>query len=388
LQYLYYKNDLWSDAPRETHGDVLNRYLIHGDFHAGKHFRAFAELQSSLAIKKGEAGPVDDNSLELHQAFVEVNVLPDGKGRLIARAGRQEFSYGSQRLVSVREGPNNRQSFDGLKFSFENKDLSTDVFYSHYVTSRNGFFNDVPSHNTRFWGIYMVKKYVPVIYNVDLYYLGLLKRQAAFDDGSGKEIRHTAGTRIWRDSEDFKYDFETVYQFGKLDEKLIRAWTASLSTSYTLSQNKLKPRIGLKTELISGDSKYDDNKLQTFNPLFPRGGYFGLAALIGPENLIGVHPSFSVTAFRVLNISVDYDRMWRYSINDGIYAPSNRLVYTGRNASEKLIGNQYSLILDYQLNRFFSFSSVFTWFNAGDYLKIVSPGKDVFFMGLSAQGKF
>lgn len=62
---------------------------------------------------------------------------------------------------------------------------------------------------------------------------------------------------------------------------------------YKFSKTKLKPEIGLKTELIRGDREYDDNKPETFNPLFPRGGYFGLAALIGPVNLIDIHPSLS-----------------------------------------------------------------------------------------------
>lgn len=387
IQYLYYKNDLWSDAPEDTHKDILNRYLLHADLHTGKHFRAFVQLQSSLAIINGPAAPVDDNSLELHQGFVEYRTpLKDGS-RLTVRVGRQEFLYGSQRLVSVREGPNNRQSFDALKFIFQNNSLTADIFYSQYVRNRNGFFNDKPSANTRFWGIYIVKEQLPLS-NIDLYYLGLLKRQATFDDGTGRESRHSVGTRLWQYTDALRYDFEAVYQFGKLDENVIRAWTASLNTSYTFIKTKVKPKIGLKGELISGNMKYDDKRLQTFNPLFPRGGYFGLAALIGPENLIGVHPSISFKPYRVLNISLDYDRMWRYSINDGIYAPSNRLIYTGRNATGKLIGNQYSLISDYTPDKFLSFSAVLTWFDAGDYLRQVSPGKNVFFIGLTTQAKF
>ena len=39
-----------------------------------------------------------------------------GAGRpLLLRAGRQEMSFGSSRLVGVRESPNVRQSFDGLR---------------------------------------------------------------------------------------------------------------------------------------------------------------------------------------------------------------------------------------------------------------------------------
>src|SRR5204863_6269040 len=39
----------------------------------------------------------------------------DEKDSLTLRVGRQELSLGTQRLVSVREGPNVRQSFDGAR---------------------------------------------------------------------------------------------------------------------------------------------------------------------------------------------------------------------------------------------------------------------------------
>lgn len=388
LQYTYYKNDQWSDAPDATHSDVLSRYLLHGDLHVGKSYRLFTQLQSSLAIKKLAPAPVDDNSLELHQAFIDWQTPAAGKSSLTVRIGRQELLYGSQRLISVREGPNNRQSFDGLKIMYQGNSLRTDLFYSHYVRTRKGFFNDRPSANTRLWGLYIVQNNIAPLINADIYYLGLYKQQAAFDDGTGKEVRHSIGTRIWHNGEKFKYDAEAVYQFGRFNEKKIRAYTASLNTSYTFNSHRLKPKIGLKSELISGDRAYNDNKLQTFNPLFPRGGYFGLAALIGPENLAGLHPSWSFNAWEALNISFDYDIIWRYSSNDGLYAPNNRLIYSGRNTAQKLIGHQYSMIANYAFNRYLAFSAVFTWFNAGPYLKAATPGRDVRFAGLTTQAKF
>jgi hypothetical protein len=331
---------------------------------------------------------LDKNSLELHQAFFDINAALGGTASVIARVGRQEFYYGSQRLISTREGPNTRQSFDGLKFIITNDRVRTDVFYSHHVAVRKGIFNDRISDNPKLWGIYSVIGGVPVVQNIDLYYLGFQSLQMVFDDVSGKEMRHSFGTRLWNTVKHFKYDFEAVYQFGRIEHKSISAWTASLNTSYTFSTIKLHPRIGLKSELISGDKLSDDLKLQTFNPLFPRGGYFGLAALIGPENLVGFHPSIAVAPAAALNVSFDFDMLFRYSRYDGIYAPGNRLIYTGKSSRQKHIGNQYSFIVDYAPNRYLLFNVVLTLFDAGDYLKAVSPGKDVYFLALSAQAKF
>ena len=54
-------------------GFILTRYLVHADFHAGKYFRTFIQLQSSLANgKEVPPSPVDENQLDLHQAFADV----------------------------------------------------------------------------------------------------------------------------------------------------------------------------------------------------------------------------------------------------------------------------------------------------------------------------
>ena len=49
FQYFYLKNENWGDSPQDKDGFILSRWLVHADLHAGKHFRTFVQLQSSLA---------------------------------------------------------------------------------------------------------------------------------------------------------------------------------------------------------------------------------------------------------------------------------------------------------------------------------------------------
>jgi hypothetical protein len=271
---------------------------------------------------------------------------------------------------------------------YSNNRLKVDAFFSHYVVSRANIFDDGFNKNTKFWGSYVVANKIPFLQNADFYYLGLSKATATFDDGTGKEMRHSIGTRIWKRSDTWQYDFEGLYQFGKFAAKDISAWTISSNTSYSFSSWKYKPQIGLKTEFITGDKNYDDNKLNSFNPLFPRGGYFGLAALIGPSNLEDIHPSVSFDLSKNIDLSFDYDAFWRYSRNDGIYAPSTVMIYSGKNSSSKFIGEQYAAELAYTPNQFLYFRAELTWFKCGAYLKTASPGKDILFTGFTAQLKF
>jgi Alginate export len=388
FQYFFTKNEGWGDAPEDKDGYTLARFLVYADLHAGKNFRTFVQLQTSLAGSRIAPGPVDDNPLDLHQAFVDIKTKPSTATSFTIRLGRQEFLYGSQRLISVREGPNNRQSFDAVRSLLTTGNYKVDFFYSHYVAAKKGIFDDRFNRNTKLWGAYIVRNKLPVFSNIDIYYLGLWKRQAVFDDGSGKELRHSIGARIWDSKEDWNYDIEGLYQLGKFAGKNISAWTASISTSYTFSQSKLKPEIGLKTELISGDRHYDDNKLQTFNPLFPRGAYFGLAALIGPANLIDFHPSVALSVTKKLELGFDYDIFWRYSRHDGLYGVNGSLIYSGKNIVSDYIGDQPAVNLTYTPNNFLSFTTELTWFDAGSFLKSAGAGKDILFTGITTQLKF
>jgi hypothetical protein len=388
-QYFWFKNQAWGADPPDPDGYILTRYLAQVDFHRSKWFRVFIQFQSSFA--NGETKPltpVDENELDFHQGFMEFRWPLQKQSEWIVRIGRQEFSYGSQRLVAVRDGPNNRQAFDGVKLIYNARNMSSSLFYSYYVVARTGIFNDSFNPNTKFWGVYTVINSVPVIKNIDLYYLGIWKAATIFDDGSGKELRHSLGMRIWAVNNGWQYDVEAVYQFGKFSSSTISAWTASSNISYTFFHSLLKPQFGLKTELISGDKNYGDSRLNTFNPLFPRGAYFGLAAVIGPSNLADIHPYIEFQLSRNLNWQTGYDLFWRMSEHDGLYGPNTIMIYSGKETSSKEIGRQLGNDLVYTPNAFLYFRTEFTWFNAGEYLKQVGPGKDMLMAAATIQFRF
>ena len=83
---------------------------------------------------------------------------------------------------------------------YQGSRLGIDAFYSHHVRPKQGIFDDGFNKYTKFWGGYAVVNQVPVLNNVDLYYLGLWRAESVFDDGIGRELRHSLGTRIWNTS--------------------------------------------------------------------------------------------------------------------------------------------------------------------------------------------
>jgi hypothetical protein len=387
-QYFNYVNPDWGDAPKDADGFVLARYLLHADLHVGKYFRTFVQLQSSLSNGEAETpSAVNENPLDLHQAFIDVKLPLNNNGALTLRLGRQELQYGSQRLISVREAPNNRQAFDAAKILYTSKNIKLDAFFSHYVQASNGIFDDKPTTNTKFWGSYATIINLPLIHNADFYYFGIRKRSAVFDDGKGRELRHSVGFRTWKSGKTWQYDIEGLYQFGDFMAKDISAWTISLNLSHSWAV-KLDPKLGIKTEVISGDKQFGDDKLNTFNPLFPRGGYFGLAALIGPSNLFDFHPYLELSIAKGLLWTTDYDLFYRLSLNDGIYAVNGKLIYSGKGTSSRSIGGQIGSSLEYTPIANLYCRAEINWFRSGNYLKEAGSGQNILMSGATITFKF
>ncbi len=94
-----YDNDLLGFNPHGDGSQFLHRFLIHADFHATDNFRAFVQLGSFLSNNDGlGTGPFDKDNADLQQGFIDLHYKS-----LTTCLGRQEFSLGSSRLISVRE---------------------------------------------------------------------------------------------------------------------------------------------------------------------------------------------------------------------------------------------------------------------------------------------
>ena len=288
-RYEYFHNALWGQGPQDETGFLLQRYMLHADMHMGEYVRVFGQLKSGLESgRTGGPRPPDEDELDLHQAFVDVAVHP----QLTLRAGRQELSFGSSRLISVREGPNVRQSFDGLRVLLTTAPWQIDAFVTVPVETNRRIFDDASDDTRVFWGLYVVRPLALLPKgNIDLYYLGLDSKQAEFDQGAAHELRHSVGTRLWGKPDLWDYNFEFVYQWGRFGRGAITAWTAASDAGYTFRSVRFHPRLGLKANIASGDHNPRDRTLQTFNALFPKGAYFNEASLIGPANFFDVTPT-------------------------------------------------------------------------------------------------
>jgi len=137
-----------------------------------------------------------------------------GVGFLTFRLGRQELAYGSSRLISAREAPNVRQSFDGVKAILNLGGWRVDAFAVKPVRTKTGAFDDDPDPDQKFWDSTLWLQFPGCRVEMLTLLPRLDRNNAHFDQGTAHEIRHSLGTRIWGRKAEWDYNFEFVYQFG------------------------------------------------------------------------------------------------------------------------------------------------------------------------------
>lgn len=378
-RYEYYENANWGKGAQDSDGYFLHRFMLHADTHAGENFRFFTQFKSGLeSDRNGGPRPTDRDEFDVHQLFADVRVGWADRRSLTLRVGRQELAFGTQRLVSVREGPNVRQSFDGARAAMRWDGLQLDAFATRPAETKPGVFDDGPNPHGKFWGLYAVTPF-PVLPDgkADFYYLGLERDEAQFDQGTAREMRHTVGTRLWGRHAGWDWNFESLYQFGEFGGGNIYAWAAASDTGFTFANAVWSPRLGLKANVTSGDRNSKDRDLQTINPLFPKGAYFSEAGLIGPLNHIDLHPSLELHPNRSLTFTVDGDFFWRESTHDGVYNSGQVLARSGVAGGSRYVGAQTSAQVEWRLHENLTWTANYSHFFAGAFLHENPPGKDV-----------
>lgn len=372
----HFTNRNWEDDDETFYSQ---RIALHSNLNITQYVRLFGELYHGLVSSEEEEFAQSDQ-LDWHQGFLEIK-LPIDKNRLSFRFGRQEMAFGATRLVGIREGPNIRRSFDMGRAIFQTNRSKTEVFYGNEVSPSFEVFDnefslfDADAQNPRLWGIYSQFAFKNDFGKTEVYYLGFDTPQSFFNDAVGEDIRHTLGIRRFGTiGKKLRYNTELMVQFGETAGKTTTAWAFETDWHYKFNDIDWQPELGLKLDILSGDRTNGDDNIQTFNPMFTNPGYFSLAGVIAPVNLIEFHPSIAIHPIEKLKIYLEWASFFRYSINDGVYAPPRFLNLAGQQTDERFIGNQLGFQIDYELDRHFGLALDFSYFIIGGFLE--STGND------------
>lgn len=373
----------WGDGPRTT--SLLQRAMLHAELRA-PHTRVFVQLKS--ALERGRVGgprPVDRDDLDFHQAFADLELGRDGRPQFIVRAGRQELAFGSGRLVSPREGPNVRRSFDGVSLIVHARKVRAHLFVTRPVATAPGILDDGWEPRQWFAGAHVTAPSPLRGGAVDVYALYLDRPAAELHRGVAHDRRLSLGTRWSGQAGPVDYNLEAVLQTGRFGDAALLAWTVASDTGVTLPL-PWSPRLGARLDVASGD-RGAGRPVGTFQALFPKGSYFGEDALIGPANFFDIHPSLGLQPLERLSLGLDWVALWRQSLVDAIYnVPGEPTAAPAGDA--RFIGHRVGATLEVELARHVGFVVTCSRFTRGPALVQAGKTRDVTFVATWMTLKF
>lgn len=358
---------------------LLHRYFLHADLHYRDLFRVFVQGVTAFDEERNLAKrAIDENQWDVHQAFFDARIL-GGSVPLTFRLGRQELSYGNQRLISPLDWANVRRRFDAAKLIWKVNDWQLDAWFARPVIV-DRVRADSWNEDFDFYGSYFTytgwKNH-----GLDAYCFYTDKNSATVNVNGrrGEEHRYTLGSRFWGKQVGWDYETEVAGQWGKWAGDTIQAYSVALDGGYTLSESAWKPRVGAGFDWASGDDDPRDSQVQTFDQLFPLGHkYFGYIDLVGRQNITAINVNVSAwpvekkvktsAAYHVFRLSED---------EDALYDAGGRALRRDRSGeSGRRVGQELDLTVDWQPNVHSSVLFGYSHFWSGKFISDTGPRED------------
>src|SRR5258708_29536899 len=174
---------------------------------------------------------------------------------------------------------------------------------------------------------------------LDVYYLGLARHAARFEQGTASEKRHPVGARVGHRGVG-AYAAEAMFQAGRFGSGDIRASRFVIEGSHLVADAGWSPRSGLVLDVASGDKNPADPNLETFNALFQSGTYSGRAQLLGPSNSIRFEPTVTFAPARQVRVSAGWGFYWRQSVYDALYSISGQVIVPSNGVTDPYEGRR------------------------------------------------
>lgn len=365
-------NENNSRLSRVTNDYTLNRFRTYADVTYKDLARVYGEyLWADSTCEELAPLITDEDRGDILNLFVDMKIFEVEDKPVFIRGGRQEFLYGSQRLISPLEWANTRRTFDGLKIFRQGEQWDVDAFWMQPVIPRAGEF-DQSDHNQNLSGIWTTLRREKGKF-FDLYYLNYHNSNTIVQAGIDRAPTsvNTFGTRLAGDESGFLWDFETMMQVGdKIDRDLVAA-AATAGLGYTWQDSAWSPTFWTYYDYASGDSDPDAGSAHTFNQLFPFGHYYmGWMDLVGRQNIHDANLHCYLYPTPWITLWSQYHHFWLDQAQDALYGPSGSVMRrdaTGGSGTN--VGDEIGLFANLHLTRYSDFMASYNKLYGGGFLE-------------------
>jgi hypothetical protein len=369
-----------------------SRFMFHTDLHLGPNVRIFAEGKSAMSWDRdlmATGSPasrgtrtLDDDSIDLQNAFADLILPFDDQCKLTIRGGRQELAFGSQRLISTLDWSNARRTWEGISAIAKFGDWTATGFWTRYVPLQKFGFNE-EDHNIEFYGLFATGKLPWQEIGLDLYWIGIDSDSNGFAGStfnrfinsttsvSGKDDRQTVGGRLFGKfgKSGFDYELEGAYQFGKHASQDISACMVTGVLGYSFNDTPWSPRVYGAIDYASGDDSVG-GQTTTFNQLLPFGhAYLGYIDAVARQNIIDPNMGVSVKPIPdKLTITLDGHLFWLAEQGDALYNAGGVISRNGSPTASSFVGAEIDLWAKYQFDRHIALMGGYSHFFAGNFI--------------------
>jgi len=392
-------------ATTQNDNDYYSTKLLTRIGYTDKWWSVFIEGRSSMTIGDersttgagavpgpgGNGGPEQDGVMDLHQAFFTLGNHKEFPVSL--KLGRQELSYGDERLVGAFAWNNIGRVFDAVKARWQHEAFVAEAFSSKVVLPDDNNFNLWNDYNV-FSGLHVSTKKIPKQLT-EVYFFARNEDVGVATANPGAVLPfqtaapaarniYTIGTRLKSNPGElgnWDYTVEAAYQFGdwrattnSIDHS---AFAFAANVGYTFADTAGKPRISLEYAYASGDSDPTDGTHETFDNLYPTNHkFYGYMDFFSWQNLHDVRGSISIKPTTALSLALEGHLFWAADTADNIYnaggvargAGANPTGF-GRNPNyDSYLGAEVDVVAGYALNKFTSLESGYGHFFTGDYI--------------------
>ncbi|HAH20520.1 MAG: hypothetical protein A2Y00_05005 [Omnitrophica WOR_2 bacterium GWF2_43_52] len=378
----------------ETDTFHLLRTRLMLDATISESLRGFVQLQDSRIFGTTPANRWSiafRDEFDVRQAYIDYKIKQISDA-LTLRLGRQELSYGDQRLVGGFDWSNVAQSFDAAKVIFAQKQFTIEGFLSEKVNidlaNPNNWYDD----NEGFHGVYTSYKGLDK-HVLDMYYLYRNSSEPVSfgPSGSRKLNELTSGIRLKGDKvNNFDYTLEYAYQSGEFGSQDINAYALILQAGYTLSDIPWTPRLGLEWDFATGDEDSTDNERNTFDNLWPTNHlFYGYIDFVSLQNINAYNLRLNLSPTKKLSLQGDYWLFYLDETTDALYnAGRAQLRAANQRVGSGYVGSEVDFLLKYAFNKNINLLSGYSHFFAGTFLARTGANDDADFFYLQSLLKF
>ncbi len=361
------------------------------------------EGRDSVSLHDDRVPDPESDRTELHQTYLR---LGDPAGfPLSAKIGRQELSYGDERLVGAFDWNNVGRVFDTAKLRYEDRDVWVDVFAGRVVILDDHNL-DLANDYDWFSGIYASSKTLVPFQETQAYVLArntgtgspttLGAGLPAVLTGAGPRDIYTIGVRMRSlpgKLHGWDHSIEAAGQSGRFKDTVTGpslsqlAFATHIAGGYTFADLPMSPRLGLEHDHSSGDSDPTDGRHGTFDNLFPANHrFYGHMDFASWQNLHDLRASASLKPVKPLLIALDWHAFWLADTHDSFYQV-NGARRTGQVAGpgtgygtdpafESFIGQEADLTATWTLRPWATLQAGYGHFFVGGYIErsLASPG--------------